>query len=85
MMDTQSVPKTIVHKEGHKNGVIHKKWYNHGRTSRTTSYGPAAYHKSGNFVVKNFLYLREAAKINHSKYFLQAITTRATALSKWSM
>ena len=39
-MDTQSVPKTIVHEEGRKNGVIHKNWYDHGRTSRTASYGP---------------------------------------------
>ena len=44
-MDTQSVPNTIIHEEGRKNGVIHKEWYDHGRTSRTASYGPASMSK----------------------------------------
>ena len=40
-MDTQSVRKNILYEEGRKNGVIRKKWYDHGRTGRTASYGPA--------------------------------------------
>ena len=67
MMDTQSAPKTIIHKEGRKNGVIHKKWYDHGRTSRTASYVPEHYCEIGKqaFVWEDLNSQPEVKHFNH--------------------